>query len=178
MRDVPAKSISFRDQRRTKTRCRQFDYKAPVFSPFVSLKLSSEPILTVDLTTSGSSEADESGFHSILAISGCAGDCENGTSDSTKGTGAIVKTTRYPEGARHYVAKLRHRFQTCDASDSGAGGKPGISCCRFRSDGRICAVGGGYHRTRLISRNGKIQALLRGNSATVTSVDWSPGTTS
>lgn len=50
---------------------RQFDYKAPV--TFVSLKLSSEPILTVDLTTSGSNEADESGFHSILAISGCAG---------------------------------------------------------------------------------------------------------
>jgi WD40 repeat protein len=132
----------------------------------------------VDLTTSGSNEADESGFHSILAISGCAGDGANVTSDAPKGTGTIVKTTFHPEGARHSVAKLRHRFQTCDASDSGAGGKPGISCCRFHGDGRMRAVGGWDHRTRLISRNGKILALLRGNSATVTSVDWCPDTTS
>jgi hypothetical protein len=79
---------------------RQLDCKAPVLPPFVSLKLSSEPILTVDLATSGSNEADESGFHSILAINGRAGGGANGTSDAPKGTGAIVKTTFHPEGAR------------------------------------------------------------------------------
>jgi hypothetical protein len=77
----------------------------------VSLKLSSEPILTVYLTTPGSNEADESGFHSILAISGCAGNGADGTSDAPKFTGAVVKTIFYPEGARHSVAKLRHRFR-------------------------------------------------------------------
>jgi WD40 repeat protein len=42
----------------------------------------------------------------------------------------------------------------------------------------MCAVGGWDHRTSLIYHNGKILALLRGNSATVTSVDWLPDTTS
>ena len=133
---------------------------------YARIKLSSEPILALDLNPSAST--DENTF---VAICGCAGDAASSTlKRSPDKTGAIVKASF----ATTPVAKLRQRFQTCELGESSAGGKPGISCCRFRNDGRVFAVGGWDHRARIISRKGKMLAILKGHEATVTSVDWSP----
>lgn len=137
-----------------------------------SIRLSKDPVLAMDMVPSvlpGTSRADGS----VLAIAGMAGDAaELGhLDDSEQGTIAVVKATFQDDSLN---VRLRARLATCQIGDA-VQGRPGVSACRFRPDGRIFAVGGWDRRLRIFDRNKSTPlAILKGHTASVSSVDWAP----
>jgi WD40 repeat protein len=150
--------------------------RAPIFcqQASCSVKLSKDPVLALDMTPSvlpGSSGADGS----VVAIAGMAGDAAELSELAAidQGTVAVVKATLRDESLE---ARLRARFATCQIGDGEGRGKPGVSICRFRPDGRMFAVGGWDKRLRIFDRSKAASplAILKGHEASVTSADWAP----
>jgi WD40 repeat protein len=158
-----------------------------------SISVSRDPILSIDLFESYlSPKHDSSPSDSIIAICGSAGDAADMNAlipiPDDRSTGAIVKTffNGYDHQKSHNeeidvqnqqqktMIQILSRFQTCNIGDNAVGGKPGISCCRFRDDGKLFAVGGWDHRARIFTRRGRPLAILKGHEKTVSAVDWSP----
>jgi WD domain, G-beta repeat len=147
------------------------------------ISLTTEPILSLDMLASqprslAAKHAFESSF---VAIAGMAGNEEEllEIPQCERGRVALIKICQGLD--RRFHARLRTRISTLvDASSSQApSGKPGAGICRFRSDGRIFAVGGWDKRVRIFDRSAKIQskhsplALLRGHFDSVNAIDWS-----
>ena len=139
-----------------------------------SMQLSRDPILSLDLFGYSSTKFNlrEELSDSVIVIGGCAGDAAEGLPTTDRATGAIVKASFYHNLALPWI-RIRSRFKTCDVDENAAGGKPGISCCRFRDDGKLFAAGGWDHRARIFSKKGTALAILKGHAETVTAVDWS-----
>ena len=155
------------------------------------LSLSMDPILSLDLlsSTSRSADASQPSGASFVAIAGMAGNEEDLVElpQCDRGRVAVIKLCQ--EQDETFRARLRSRISTMvDASssqyshDSGIllpSGKPGVGQCRFRSDGRIFAVGGWDKRVRIYDRAAKSSAhhtplaLLRGHDDSVNAIDWS-----
>jgi WD40 repeat protein len=140
------------------------------------IKISKDPILALDMTPSVLSETSRA-VGSVVAIAGMAGDAAdlNDLPSKDRGTVALVKATLQDEALQ---ARLRARLATCQIGDV-VKGKPGVSICRFRQDGRIFAVGGWDKRLRIFDRSTSAAplAILRGHEASVNSVDWAPDAT-
>jgi WD40 repeat protein len=123
----------------------------------------------------------ESGFVTIAGMAGSEEDlCELPESD--RGRIAILKMSSRPDGT--FRMRLRSRISTAANVSSRTdrdipieprrNGKPGIGQCRFRSDGRIFAVGGWDKRVRIYDRRtSEPLALLRGHLDSVNAIDWS-----
>jgi len=157
--------IYFHDCRVLRIPCPNKDKQIPLTG---SMQLSRDPILSLDLFESSSVDSD-----SVIAVTGAAGDAVDlSSAASDMSTGSIVKGTICPE-RENITVKVQTRFQTCNLGENAAGGKPGISCLRFREDGKLFAVGGWDHRARIFTRRGKQIAILKGHDKTVTAVDWS-----
>jgi len=158
-----------------------------------SIPVSREPILSIDLFESYlNPNHDSSPSNSIIAICGSAGDAADMNAlipiPDDRSTGAIVKAffDRYDHQKKNNeeddvqtqqqktMIQIQSRFQTCNIGENAVGGKPGISCCRFRDDGRLFAVGGWDHRARIFTRRGRPIAILKGHEKTVSAVDWCP----
>jgi hypothetical protein len=158
----------------------------------LSIPVSRDPILSIDLFESYLNN-DSSPSDSIIAICGSAGDADDMNAlipiPDDRSTGAIVKAFFFDgcdrqnknfeqDHARNQRQKdrirIQSRFRTCNIGENAMGGKPGISCCRFRDDGRLFAVGGWDHRARIFTRRGRPIAILKGHDKTVSAVDWSP----
>jgi WD40 repeat protein len=147
------------------------------------ISLTREPILSLDMLASlpGSNTAHGSSGSSFVAIAGMAGNEEELVEipQCDRGRVALIKISQGPD--RNFYARIRSRISTTvDASSSQVPrGKPGVGLCRFRSDGRIFAVGGWDKRVRIYDRSAKSQsrnsplALLRGHFDSVNAIDWS-----
>jgi WD40 repeat protein len=141
------------------------------------IKVSKDPILALDMTASAlpkTSHADAS----VVVIAGMAGDAADLSDLATadQGTVAIIKATLQDETVQ---ARLRAKLATCQIGSEVVKGKPGVSVCRFRRDGRIFAVGGWDKRLRIFDRSTSATplAILKGHEASVNSVDWAPDAT-
>jgi len=152
-----------------------------------SFSLGKDPILTLDVTPSGTHAAQgvklpfDGGSDSLLIAAGMAGDSEDISMMSSfeAGRAVIFKTTH----CFHHDCKLpkwtfkqRARLSTCRVDRESFNGKPGVSICRFRpQDGRLLAVGGWDFRIRLFERSkGNAIAILKGNKGSIVGLDWSP----
>ena len=133
--------------------------------------LAKDPILSLDMTAS---QSPENKHGSVVVIAGMAGDAaaQSELPLADRGTVAVLKSTL---DNHHRSIRLRARLATCEIGEPFLSGKPGISVCRFRPDGRIFAVGGWDYRLRIFdrSRSSAPLALLRGHSASVNAMDWS-----
>ena len=88
-----------------------------------------------------------------------------------QGRVALLKATRNLS-VEDWDISMRARLATCRV-DATSYGRPGVSICRFRGDGRIFAIGGWDHRIRLFERTqGKALAILRGHTESVDCLDW------
>ncbi|CAJ1909157.1 unnamed protein product [Cylindrotheca closterium] len=153
------------------------------------INLSQDPVLTVDMTTSSTPASQlQSNDHdddssksksssSIIVAAGMAGDASeiNELPADQQGRIALLKATH------HFInddwnVKIRARMSTCRVNDDTSFGKPGVSICRFRPiDGRLLAVGGWDHRTRIFDRStGRPMAILKGHEGSMNSLDWAP----
>jgi len=147
------------------------------------ISLSNDPILSLDMVPSVlpcGSKAEGS----IVAVAGMAGNREDcmRLEKADQGTVAVMKTTISLKTGMS--ARLRSRLTTCSGSSkdepsggldpNGPAGKPGVSICRFRPDGRVFAVGGWDKRLRIFDRSktAKPLAILKGHSASVNAFDW------
>lgn len=122
-----------------------------------------DPILAMDVSLSSSG---------ALAIVGLAADRVDlmELPEENRGTVALVKV--YSNDDIEMAAKLRARVGTCDLEKEG---KPGVNVARFRSDGRLFAIGGWDHRLRIFDRTrANPMAVLRGHSTSVKAIDWAP----
>jgi WD40 repeat protein len=141
------------------------------------IQISKDPILALDMTPSALPETSRSAG-SVVVIAGMAGDAAdlNDLATADQGTVAIVKATLQDETVQ---ARLRAKLATCQIGSDVVKGKPGVSICRFRRDGRIFAVGGWDKRLRIFDRSTSATplAILRGHEASVNSVDWAPDAT-
>jgi WD40 repeat protein len=141
------------------------------------IQISKDPILALDMTPSALPETSRAAG-SVVVIAGMAGDAADLSDLATadQGTVAIVKATLQDETVR---ARLRAKLATCQIGSDVVKGKPGVSICRFRRDGRIFAVGGWDKRLRIFDRSSSATplAILRGHEASVNSVDWAPDAT-
>jgi hypothetical protein len=141
------------------------------------IKISKDPILALDMTPSVLPETSRAAG-SVVVIAGMAGDAAdlNDLATADQGTVAIVKATLQDEAVQ---ARLRAKLATCEIGNDFVKGKPGVSICRFRRDGRIFAVGGWDKRLRIFDRSTSATplAILRGHEASVNSVDWAPDAT-
>jgi WD40 repeat protein len=141
------------------------------------IQISKDPILTLDMTPSALPETSHAAG-SVVVIAGMAGDAADLSDLATvdQGTVAIVKATLQDETIQ---ARLRAKLATCQIGSDVVKGKPGVSICRFRQDGRIFAVGGWDKRLRIFDRSTSAAplAILRGHEASVNSVDWAPDAT-
>mmetsp|Transcript_9241 Transcript_9241/g.27834 ORF Transcript_9241/g.27834 Transcript_9241/m.27834 type:complete len:521 (+) Transcript_9241:106-1668(+) len=158
---------------------------------FCEVKTGKEPVLALDLALSsqGRRVSDSQRHRSVIAVAGCAGDAAElcDLPKEERGTVAIIKASMcnsyngiastasaYSRGMNHTpLARIRTRVGTCEIGASSAGGKPGVSICRFRPDGRMFAVGGWDKRLRIFSRSEATPlAILKGHAESVTAVDW------
>jgi WD40 repeat protein len=141
------------------------------------IQLSKDPILALDMTASALPETSRAAG-SVVVIAGMAGDAAdlNDLATADQGTVAIVKATLQDESMQ---ARLRAKLATCQIGSDFVKGKPGVSICRFRRDGRIFAVGGWDKRLRIFDRSSSAAplAILRGHEASVNSVDWASDAT-
>jgi WD40 repeat protein len=141
------------------------------------IKISKDPILALDMTPSALPETSRASG-AVVVIAGMAGDAAdlNDLATADQGTVAIVKATLQDETVQ---ARLRAKLATCQIGNDVVKGKPGVSICRFRRDGRIFAVGGWDKRLRIFDRSTSATplAILRGHEASVNSVDWAPDAT-
>lgn len=154
-----------------------------------SAKLGKDPVLCLDLASSSSTKRHGDGHNernlrvpSLVAVGGCAGDAEEASElpEQDQGTVSVIKVKLAgdaqqpnPQSAvcTTMKASIRSKTQTCSLS---SGGKIGVSTIRFRSDGRIFAVGGWDKRLRLFDRASTIPlAILHGHEDSVVAVDWS-----
>jgi hypothetical protein len=147
-----------------------------------SISLSTDPILSLDMVPSNVTSSDTHISNaSFVTVAGMAGN-EADLSDLPiydRGRIAVLKTSQHDGIVQ---ARLRTRISTLDSSyeTNLPSGKPGIGQCRFRSDGRIFAIGGWDKRVRIYDRNSKSDysslkplALLRGHDDSVNAIDWS-----
>jgi WD40 repeat protein len=143
------------------------------------LSLSTDPILSLDMTPSPASpqSAPNAVQGSVVAIAGMAGNSEDLAElpERDRGRVAVVKASLRQDGL--FQARLRARLSTCDVHVrcNEVSGKPGVAVCRFRPDGRIFAVGGWDKRLRIFDRGAAANplAILRGHSKSVNAMDWS-----
>lgn len=137
------------------------------------LQLSKDAILALDMAPSVLPESSEA-KESVVAIAGMAGDAADLSErpESERGTVALVKATYNDD---RLEARLRARLATCQINEASSG-KPGVSICRFRPDGRIFAVGGWDRRLRIFDRSQTAAplAILRAHEASVNAMDWAP----
>ena len=127
------------------------------------ISLGIDPILTLDV--SPSPERDSSA-PSFVCLAGMAGDAEEvgRLDESDRGRIAVVKA-KVDENPHLWRSRIRKRLGT-------AVGKPGVSVCRFRPDGRVFVAGGWDRRVRVFHRDGRALAVLRGHGDGIQSVDW------
>lgn len=141
------------------------------------IHLGDDPILALDMLPSrlpGASKSDGS----LVSVAGMGGDASTlaDLEQEERGRVAVVKTSSSSVDGR-LTARLRSRLSTCQIYDANEAnppaGKPGVSACRFRPDGRLFAVSGWDYRLRLFDRKTSEQiAILRGHSSSVRAVDW------
>jgi WD40 repeat protein len=150
--------------------------KLPQKAP-CGIQISKDPILALDMTPSALPETSRADG-SVVVIAGMAGDAADLSDLATadQGTVAIIKATLQDETVQ---ARLRAKLATCQIGGDITKGKPGVSVCRFRRDGRIFAVGGWDKRLRIFDRSTSATplAILKGHEASVNSVDWAPDAT-
>eukprot|EP00536_Pseudo-nitzschia_multiseries_P010898 jgi/Psemu1/307725/fgenesh1_kg.350_\ len=152
-----------------------------------SFALGKDPLLTLDLIPSGSetsaslsSPRNENISNSLLVAAGMAGDAEEVSQlrKDQAGRAVLFKAMYCYEdetGNPTWNFKQRARLSTCRVDRESFNGKPGVSVCRFRPDGRLLAIGGWDRRIRLFERStGKPMAILKGNAGSVADVDWAP----
>jgi WD domain, G-beta repeat len=158
-----------------------------------NLSLSTEPILSLDMVSSWKSNIrHQPSISSFVTIAGMAGNEEDMIQlpVSDRGRVALVKIIQGINNDKTFRAQLRRRISTfVDVPSSRndddylanglpLNGKPGVGQCRFRSDGRIFAVGGWDKRVRIYGRSAKNStsaplAILRGHLESVNAIDWS-----
>lgn len=141
-------------------------------------KLSNDPVLALDIVASPNSSSAESASESsnVMVIAGLAGDAAEVSelSKPEQGRVALLKAIHDPSLKDDWDIQIRARLATCRV-DEASFGKPGVSICKFRPDGRLFAIGGWDQRIRLFERSqGRPMAILRGHRGSVNSLDWSP----
>jgi hypothetical protein len=148
--------------------------------PAAEISLGKDPVMALDMVPSRPpSSSPPPGLAGVAVAAGLAGTPEDvaALDPADRGRVALLRCERR-DGA--WTARVRSRFETCKlpASPAGAaaGGKPGVSLCRFRPGaGRLVAVAGWDRRVRVFDRSSAadpLLALLRGHAATVTALDW------
>jgi WD40 repeat protein len=152
--------------------------------PAAEISLGKDPVMALDMVPSRPpSSSPPPGLAGVAVAAGLAGTPEDvaALDPADRGRVALLRFARR-DGA--WSARIRSRFATCKlpASPAGAaaGGKPGVSLCRFRPGaGRLVAVAGWDRRVRVFDRSSPgpsaadpLLALLRGHAATVTALDW------
>lgn len=163
-------SLFFHDLRMTREPCFSIE---SVNGPPCSIKLSNDPILSLDMV---GSQSNKSTSHAgVVAIAGMAGDFAelSDLAPQDRGTIAVLKSSCDGDNRRN--VRLRSRLETCDLKARLTSGKPGVSICRFRPDERIFAVGGWDYRLRVFDRAAGTAplAVLKGHTASVNAFDWS-----
>lgn len=160
--------------------------------PHSSYQLGKEPVLTLDLIPSTTTNPTSS---AVLVVAGLAGDATEMAllPESEAGRAVLFKATAQHELLTERAAKTtnenhrrndsqstfhfrqRARLSTCRVDETSYG-KPGVSTCRFRPcDGRLFAAGGWDRRIRLFDRTqGAAMAILKGNEGSVAALDWAP----
>ena len=131
------------------------------------INVSKDPILAMDMISSVDNKEQES----IIALAGLAGDRseEQELDPSDRGRIAVVKGERVTSC---WDLTLESRLSTCRVHDRSMG-KPGVSVCRFRPDGKVWAVGGWDYRVRLYdSLSLSPLAILRGHKTSVSALDF------
>lgn len=175
-------NVFFHDLRMPGIQCHEYTTLSDMKSCFISL--SRDPVLALDMAPScGGGTSSGSIVRSIVAVAGMAGDAADLSElpISERGTVGLIKAVVEEEGDLR--ARLRARLATCRQAmgdhDVATAGKPGVSVCRFRSDGRIFAIGGWDRRLRIFDRSIKASPLatLRGHTASVNAIDWAPNAT-
>ncbi|GKY95611.1 hypothetical protein MPSEU_000522400 [Mayamaea pseudoterrestris] len=149
-----------------------------------SLQLGRDPVLSLDMTPARDSTFGQSASghaEGVVTIAGLAADRDDlaGITEEQSGTVAVMKAIRSGESDKTLQARVRSRRATCHKSNdptSLVAGKPGVSLCRFRPDGRIFAVGGWDKRLRLYDRADSAAplAIMRGHADSVNAIDWAP----
>jgi len=112
------------------------------------LRLGRNPVLCLEMLSSSSKDGK------IKAVAGTAGDAaELLAQPSEERRTAFVLRSDKKSGL-----EIVGRHSTCSLS---SGGRPGVSSCAMRSDGKICAVGGWDRRVRIYdTKKGKPLAVL------------------
>lgn len=147
------------------------------------LSLSTDPILSLDVTPTFHSKLQETWF----AVGGMAGNAEDleELPEPDRGRVAVIKASLKHSG--ELQAQVRTRLSTVNGGSvqgsdtskehqsivSGNNTKPGVAVCRFRPDGYIFAVGGWDRRLRIFDSQGTALAILRGHTDSVHAMDWS-----
>lgn len=139
-----------------------------------TFSLGKDPLLTLDMMPSLTS----SGTSSVIVAAGMAGDSEEVSKlDSAEaGRASLFKMTFDHDLSKpKWTFKERARLTTCRVDREQFCGKPGVSICRFRDDGRLLALGGWDYRVRLFERSkGNAMAILKGSESSISCLDWSP----
>jgi WD40 repeat protein len=159
-------SLFFHDWRRTTTSDNETKLGNLTEPGYVSL--GKDPILSLDVA---SSPVPPSGAPSLVALAGLAGDTAelNTIPEPERGRIAVVKASWQPTDG--WQPRERARLGTCSLQSAG---KPGVSVCRFRPDGRAFAAGGWDKRIRIFRRDGAALAVLRGHEKGIQAIDWAP----
>jgi WD40 repeat protein len=152
-----------------------------------AIQLGRDPVLALDLVPSNCSSIiqndarHELQAEGVVAAAGLAAHRDDliDTSEEQSGPVVVLKATRDIRRGNTLQARIGSRRATYHVpsdSASQSAGKPGVSLCRFRPDGRLFAVGGWDKRVRLFDRNNSAAplAILRGHTDSVNAVDWAP----
>lgn len=170
-------SVFFHDLRMTSTvvKGEGIQYKATTKGS-CSVTLGKDPVLGLDLASSAPTFGQKRSFVSIAGMAGDAAELSELPIEE-RGTVAVVKAIF--DSDKGATARLRARVSTCAIAgpdESIRGGKPGVSLCRFRPDGRVFGVGGWDKRVRIFDRTGNASplAVLKGHKDSITALDWAP----
>lgn len=170
-------SVFFHDLRMTSTEVQEEGIQYETTSKGTcSVTLGKDPVLGLDLASSAPTFGQKRSFVSIAGMAGDAAELSELPVEE-RGTVAVVKAIFGSDSGA--TARLRARVSTCAISgpdESIRGGKPGVSVCRFRPDGRVFGVGGWDRRVRIFDRTGNASplAILKGHSDSITALDWAP----
>ena len=142
-----------------------------------SISIGKDPILALDVIPYSAQKPTDvsSPSDALLVAAGMAGDAQD-VSELNKdeaGRAVLLKTLLRDDCSWKF--QQRARLSTCRVDRETYSGKPGISACRFRPDGRLLAIGGWDKRIRLFERSkGNLVALLKGSKGSIADLDWAP----
>lgn len=120
--------------------------------PDGELRFGRDPVLCMSMRSVGD------GFR---GVAGAAGDADEISSKPKRerGTVLIFHLKQHGLTSDHFRPCTVARHTTCSQS---SGGRPGVSSCAVRGDGRVCAIGGWDRRVRIYdTKRGRPLAVLK-----------------